>query len=160
VKTFTVVDWISLVITEHAFIFSIGFVQDIHINRSDLLNECNRLLLADSEGYPKVQPGTKTGPTQCRGSIGSSSRSWESFYEPIAVRTNIWRGRACRKITDNDFNTFLITYRSGGTPSTSPSQGVCRTSGPLTEGPGPTSSPGSLLAPRVACRCSRVGFDR
>jgi hypothetical protein len=37
---------------------------------------------------------------------------------------------------------------------------VCRTSGPLTEGPGPTSSPGSLPAPRVACRCSPVGFDR
>jgi hypothetical protein len=37
---------------------------------------------------------------------------------------------------------------------------VCRTSGSLTEGPGPTSSPGSLLAPRVACRCSPVGFDR
>jgi hypothetical protein len=37
---------------------------------------------------------------------------------------------------------------------------VCRTSGPLTEGPGSTSSPGSLPAPRVACRCSPVGFDR
>jgi hypothetical protein len=33
-------------------------------------------------------------------------------------------------------------------------------SGPLTEGPGPTSSPGSLPATRVACRCSLVGFDR
>jgi hypothetical protein len=32
--------------------------------------------------------------------------------------------------------------------------------GPLTEGPGPTSSPGSLPACRVACRCSLVGFDR
>jgi hypothetical protein len=31
---------------------------------------------------------------------------------------------------------------------------------PLTEGPGPTSSPGSLPAPRVACRCSPAGFDR
>jgi hypothetical protein len=37
---------------------------------------------------------------------------------------------------------------------------VCRTSRPLTEGPGPTSYPGSLPAPRVACRCSPVGFDR
>jgi hypothetical protein len=58
----------------------------------------------------------------------------------------------------NGLYTFLIRYRSGGTPSTSPSQGVCRTSGPLTEGPGPTSSPGSLPAPRVACRCSPVGY--
>jgi hypothetical protein len=32
--------------------------------------------------------------------------------------------------------------------------------GPLTEGPRPTSSPRSLPAPRVACRCSPVGFDR
>jgi hypothetical protein len=32
--------------------------------------------------------------------------------------------------------------------------------GPLTEGPGPTSSPGSLPAPHVARRCSPVGFDR
>jgi hypothetical protein len=30
----------------------------------------------------------------------------------------------------------------------------------LTEGPGPASRPGSLPAPRVACRCSPVGFDR
>jgi hypothetical protein len=32
--------------------------------------------------------------------------------------------------------------------------------GPLTEGPRPTSSPGSLPAPCVACRCSLVGFDQ
>jgi hypothetical protein len=32
--------------------------------------------------------------------------------------------------------------------------------GPLTEGPRPTSSPGSLLAPRVAYHYSPVGFDR
>jgi hypothetical protein len=31
---------------------------------------------------------------------------------------------------------------------------------PLAEGPGPTSSPGSLPAPHVAYRCSPVGFDR
>jgi hypothetical protein len=31
-----------------------------------------------------------------------------------------------------------------------------RTSGPLTEGLGPTSHLGSLPAPRVACRCSPV----
>jgi hypothetical protein len=32
--------------------------------------------------------------------------------------------------------------------------------GPLIEGPGPTTSPGSLLAARVACHCSPVDFDR
>jgi hypothetical protein len=41
-----------------------------------------------------------------------------------------------------------------------PSQGVRQIAGPLTEGPGPTSRPGSLPAPRVACRYSPVGFDR
>jgi hypothetical protein len=41
-----------------------------------------------------------------------------------------------------------------------PSQGVRQIAGPLTEGPRPTSSPRSLPAPRVACRCSPMGFDR
>jgi hypothetical protein len=41
-----------------------------------------------------------------------------------------------------------------------PSQGVRQITGPLTEGLGPTSSPGSLPASRVACHCSPVGFDR
>jgi hypothetical protein len=41
-----------------------------------------------------------------------------------------------------------------------PSQGVRRIAGPLTEGPGPTSRPRSLPAPRVACRYSPVGLDR
>jgi hypothetical protein len=130
------------------------------ISRSDLLNEHNWLLSADFENYPGVQPSTRTGPTQCGGTIGSSSWSWELFWEPTTARTNVWRGCARREITDNDFYTFLIRYTSGGTPSTSPSQGVCRTSRPLTEGPGPTSHLGSLPAPRVACRCSPVGFDR
>jgi hypothetical protein len=40
------------------------------------------------------------------------------------------------------------------------SQGVRQIAGPLTEGPGPTSRPGSLPAPRVAYRCSPVSFDR
>jgi hypothetical protein len=34
---------------------------------------------------------------------------------------------------------------------------VRRITGLLTEGPGPTSSPGSLPAPRVACHCSQAG---
>jgi hypothetical protein len=79
----------------------LSFLSDLYehsnINRSDLLNGCNRLLLADSKGYPKVQPGTRTGLTQCRSSISSSSRSWESFWELVAARTNVWRGCACRK---------------------------------------------------------------
>jgi hypothetical protein len=40
------------------------------------------------------------------------------------------------------------------------SQGARRITGPLTEGPGPTSRPGSLPAPRVACHCSPAGFDQ
>jgi hypothetical protein len=80
VKTFTVVDWISLVITEHAFIFFYQIrTRYLNISRSDLLNEYNRLLSADFEGYPEVRPSIRAGPTQCRGTIGSSSRPWESF---------------------------------------------------------------------------------
>jgi hypothetical protein len=40
------------------------------------------------------------------------------------------------------------------------SQGARWITGPLTERPGPTSRPGILLAPRVACHCSPAGFDR
>jgi hypothetical protein len=38
-------------------------------------------------------------------------------------------------------------------------QGVRRITGLLTEGSRPTSSPGGLPAPRVACHCSPAGFD-
>src|SRR4051812_30018619 len=55
--------------------------------------------------------------------------------------------------------TFLTRYRSGGTPLHQPGR-VPEFCGPLPEGPGPTSSSGSLPALRVARRCSPVGFDR
>src|SRR3954464_9911360 len=54
---------------------------------------------------------------------------------------------------------FLTRYRSGGTPSHPPGR-VPEFCGPLPEGPGPTSSSGSLPSLRVARRCSPVGFDR
>jgi hypothetical protein len=40
------------------------------------------------------------------------------------------------------------------------SQGARQITGPLTEGPGPTSRPGSLPALRVACHYPPVGFGR
>src|SRR4051812_9897119 len=55
--------------------------------------------------------------------------------------------------------TFLTRYRSGGTPLHPPGR-VPEFCGPLPEGQGPTSSPGSLPALRVARRCSPVGFGR
>src|SRR4051812_28504643 len=55
--------------------------------------------------------------------------------------------------------TFLTRYRSGGTPSNQPGR-VPEFCGPLPEGPGPTSSSGSLPALRVARRCSPVSFGR
>jgi hypothetical protein len=82
VKTFTVVDWISLVITEHAFIFFYRIrTRCLNISRSDLLNEYNRLLSADFEGYPGIRPSTRIGPTQYRGTIGFSSRYLESRFK-------------------------------------------------------------------------------
>src|SRR4051812_16888333 len=55
--------------------------------------------------------------------------------------------------------TFLTRYRSGGTPLHQPGR-VPEFCGPLPEGPGPTSSSGSLPALRVARRCSPVSFGR
>jgi hypothetical protein len=61
-----------------------------------------------------------------------------------------------------EFNTshLLDQVRYQVARLATPSQGVRLIAGPLTEGPGPTSRPGSLPAPRIACRCSPVGFDR
>ena len=54
--------------------------------------------------------------------------------------------------------TFLIGYRSGGTPCISGSIGVCQDL--VDRGTGTSQRPGSLPALRVACRYSPVGFDR
>jgi hypothetical protein len=77
--------------------------------------------------------------------------------EPIMARTDLY---TCLCI--QELNTSHLPDQVQGQVArlATPSQGVCRIAGPLTEGPGPTSSPGSLPAPRVACRCSPVGFDR
>jgi hypothetical protein len=77
--------------------------------------------------------------------------------EPITARTNLYM-----YLCIQEFNTSHLPDQVQGQVArlATPSQGVCRITGPLTEGLGPTSSPGSLPAPRVACHCSPAGFDR
>jgi hypothetical protein len=77
--------------------------------------------------------------------------------EPITARTNLY---IC--LCTQEFNTSHPPDRVQDQVArlATLSQGVRRITGPLTEGPGPTSRPGSLPAPRVACRCPPAGFDR
>jgi hypothetical protein len=87
---------------------------------------------------PKIRSGTDA--------IGSLQPIPGRSDEPITARTNLYK---C---------LCLQEFHESHLPD--PSHGVRKIAGPLTEGPGPTSRPGSLPAPRVACRCSPVGFDR
>jgi hypothetical protein len=76
------------------------------------------------------------------------------------VRTNVLSVCACRKIVGKRLIHLPDQVKDQVARLATPSQGVRQIAGPLTEGPGPTSSSGSLPAPRVACRCSPVDFDR
>jgi hypothetical protein len=51
VKALTVVDWISLLITQQVYI-SIRYMHFIYIYRSDLILEDNRLFTADIRDHP------------------------------------------------------------------------------------------------------------
>jgi hypothetical protein len=73
------------------------------------------------------------------------------------ARTNLY---TCLCIQGFNTSHLLDQVQDQVARLATPSQGVRQITGPLTKGPGPTSSPGSLPAPRVACRCSPVGFDR
>jgi hypothetical protein len=77
--------------------------------------------------------------------------------EPITARTNLYTCLCIHK-----FNTSHLSDQVQGQVArlVTPSQGVCQITGPLIEGPRPTSNPGSLPAPGVACHYSPVGFDR
>jgi hypothetical protein len=77
--------------------------------------------------------------------------------EPITARTNFY---TCLCV--QEFNTSHLPDQVQDQVArlATPSQGVRRITGPLTDGPGPTSSPGNLPAPHVACHCSPAGFDR
>jgi hypothetical protein len=77
--------------------------------------------------------------------------------EPITARTNLYE---CLCLQEFHKSHLPDQVQDQVARLAIPSQGVRQIAGPLTEGPGPTSRPGSLPAPRVACRCSPVGFDR
>jgi hypothetical protein len=77
--------------------------------------------------------------------------------EPITARTNLYK---CLCLQEFDKSHLPDQVQDQVARLATLSQGVRQIAGPLTEGPGPASRPGSLPAPRVACRCSPVGFDR
>src|ERR1041384_6200800 len=98
---------------------------------------------------------------QNHGTIGYLSRSAgkpESRSRADRGSNLMFTCLPCRKLAEQSI-TFLTRYRSGATPlhHRDVRTGSC---GPLSEGPGPTSSPGSLPALRVARLCSPVGFGR
>ncbi|PVH33971.1 hypothetical protein PAHAL_8G111400 [Panicum hallii] len=77
--------------------------------------------------------------------------------EPITARTNLYK---CLCLQEFHESHLPDQVQDQVARLATPSQGVRQIAGPLTEGPGPASRPGSLPAPRVAYRCLPVGFDR
>jgi hypothetical protein len=77
--------------------------------------------------------------------------------EPITARTDLY---TCLCVQEFDTSHLPDQVQDQVARLATSSQGARRITGPLTEGPGPTSSPGSLPAPRVACHCLLAGFDR
>jgi hypothetical protein len=77
--------------------------------------------------------------------------------EPITAWTDLY---TCLCVQEFDTSHLPDQVQDQVARLATSSQGARRITGPLTEGPGPTSHPGSLLAPRVACHCPPAGFDR
>jgi hypothetical protein len=77
--------------------------------------------------------------------------------EPITARTDLY---TCLCIQEFDTSHLSDQLQDQVARLATSSQGARRITGPLTEGPGPTSRPGSLPAPHVACHCSPAGFDQ
>jgi hypothetical protein len=102
----------------------------------------------------RVLPTYRSDPVLMQSALYSPYRGGSD--EPITARTNLY---TCLCI--QEFNTSHLPDQVQGQVArlATPSQGVRRTTRPLTEGPGATSSPGSLPAPRVACHYLPAGFD-
>jgi hypothetical protein len=77
--------------------------------------------------------------------------------EPITARTDLY---TCLCIQEFDTLHLPDQVQDQVARLATSSQGVRWITGPLTEGPGPTSHPGSLVAPRATCHCSPADFDR
>jgi hypothetical protein len=77
--------------------------------------------------------------------------------EPITARINLYM---CLCTQEFDTSHLPDQVQDQVARLATSNQGARRITGPLTEGPGPTSRPGSLPAPRVACHYSPAGSDR
>jgi hypothetical protein len=99
-------------------------------------------------------PFQRSNPVLMQPALHSRYRGGSN--EPITARTNLYM---CLCVQEFDISHLPDRVQGQVARLATPSQGVSRITGPLTEGPGPTSSPGSLPAPRVACHCSPAGFD-
>jgi hypothetical protein len=77
--------------------------------------------------------------------------------EPTTARTNLY---TCLCTQEFDMSHLPDQVQDQVARLATSSQVVRQITGPLTKGPGPTSRPGSLPAPRVACHCPPVGFGR
>jgi hypothetical protein len=73
--------------------------------------------------------------------------------EPITAQTNLY---TCLCMQEFDTSHLPDQVQDQVARLATSSQGARQITGPLTEGPGPTSRPGSLPAPRVACHCPPV----
>jgi hypothetical protein len=80
--------------------------------------------------------------------------------EPITAQTNLYICYICLYTQEFDTSHLPDQVQDQVARLATSSQGARRITGPLTEGPGPTSRPGSLPAPRVASHCPPAGFGR
>jgi hypothetical protein len=85
------------------------------------------------------------------------SRYRETPDEPIMARTNTY---TCLCMQESNTSYLPVQVQGQVARLATPKPGRVPDLGPLTERPGPTSSPGSLPAPHVACHCSPACFDR
>jgi hypothetical protein len=77
--------------------------------------------------------------------------------EPTTAQTNLY---TCLCTQEFDTSHLPDHVQDQVARLATSSQGARQITGPLTEGPGPTSHPGSLPAPRVTCHRPPVGFGR
>jgi hypothetical protein len=115
------------------------------ISLKQVLSQYHIHMLSD----PKIRPSNDA--------IGSLWPIPGRSDEPITARTDFYK---CLCLQEFHKSHLPDQVQDQVARLATPSQGVRQIAGPLTEGPEPTSRPGSLPAPRVACRCSPVGFDR
>jgi hypothetical protein len=130
-RTWPIPDRISILIIEQVY-FSTRYMHFVYIYRFDLILGHNRLFTADSGDH---------------------------LMSRLRLGLMFTRVCACRKLTET---TSTPSWSGIGQVArlANPNARSCAGSWVVDRGNGPTSSPGSLLTPRVACHYSPVGFDR